>query len=162
MHRYWACNRLPYTSSAFDTISWPAEQRALIFSLFAWSGSPADLCRANFALGESFAAAVLAVLHQVGWTPAQVDLIGCHGQTIWHDVQYGRVTSTLQIGEPAVIAARTGATTVGNFRAADVAVGGQGALLVSTFDWDCLRPPAQPQRCVRRWAPCRILAASAT
>ena len=127
---------------AFATVPWPTAERALIFELFAGRGTPADLCRANFRLAEVFADAVRQVAADANIALESLDLIGSHGQTIWHDVTAdGRVTSTLQIGEPAVIAARTGVTTVGNLRAADVAVGGQGAPLVSIFDWLLLRPP---------------------
>ena len=124
----------------FVAVPWPEERRHLIFDLFANQAPPAELCRANFALGETFAGAVHAALGQLGLTAAQIDLIGSHGQTIWHDVADGRVTSTLQIGEPAVIAARTSVTTVADFRVADVAEGGQGAPLVSAYDWHLLRP----------------------
>lgn len=128
---------------AFATAPWPAAERALIFDLFAGRGTLADLCRANFRLAELFADAVQQVAADAGIALTSLDLIGSHGQTIWHDVTAdGRVTSTLQIGEPAVIAAHTGVTTVGNFRVADVAVGGQGAPLVSIFDWLLLRPPS--------------------
>ena len=133
---------LRVTQLAFASVPWPEEVRALIFQLFRGQATPADLCRANFLLGEHFAGAVLTAAAQAGIPLAQVDLVGSHGQTIWHDVAGGRVTSTLQIGEPAVIAERTGVTTVGNFRVADVAAGGQGAPLVSIFDWLLLRPPA--------------------
>lgn len=127
---------------AFATVPWPDAERALIFDLFAGRATPADLCRANFRLAEVFAAAVQQVAAEAGIALAGLDLIGSHGQTIWHDVTAdGRVTSTLQIGEPAVIAAHTGVTTVGNLRVADVAAGGQGAPLVSIFDWLLLRPP---------------------
>lgn len=125
---------------AFDTVPWPEAMRGEIFAFFAAPTSSAALCRANFALGHVFADAVLRTLDQAGLSPTVIDLIGSHGQTLWHDVQEGVVTSTLQIGEPAVIAARTGITTVGNFRVADVAVGGQGAPLVSIFDWLLLHP----------------------
>jgi anhydro-N-acetylmuramic acid kinase len=126
---------------AFATWPWPEAERALIFDLFAGRGTPADLCRANFRLAEVFADAVQRVAADAGLPLSSLDLIGSHGQTLWHDVAGdGRVTSTLQIGEPAVIAARTGVTTVGDFRVADVAVGGQGAPLVSVFDWLLLRP----------------------
>ncbi|MFO7634972.1 MAG: anhydro-N-acetylmuramic acid kinase [Caldilinea sp.] len=129
---------------AFATVPWPEAERALIFELFAGRGTPADLCRANFRLAEVFADAVQQVAADASIPLTSLDLIGSHGQTIWHDVTAdGRVTSTLQIGEPAVIAARTGVTTVGNFRVADVAAGGQGAPLVSIFDWLLLRPPAK-------------------
>lgn len=127
---------------AFAAVPWPAGDRALIFDLFAGRATPADLCRANFRLAEVFADAVQQAAADAGIDLATLDLIGSHGQTIWHDVTAeGQVTSTLQIGEPAVIAARTGVTTIGNFRVADVAAGGQGAPLVSIFDWLLLRPP---------------------
>src|SRR6202035_3462781 len=73
-------------------------------------------------------------------SPKRVALIGSHGQTIFHQGQpvayLGRPTaSTLQIGEPAIIAARTGITTIADFRPADVAAGGQGAPLVPYADY---------------------------
>jgi len=124
------------------TVPWPATERKLIFELFAGRADPALICRANFTLGERFADAVQQVMADAGIPLHTLDLIGSHGQTIWHDVTAdGRVTSTLQIGEPAVIAERTGVTTIADFRVADVAAGGQGAPLVSLFDWLLLRPP---------------------
>jgi len=126
---------------AFATVPWPAAMRDVIFNLFHTPQPAARFCRVNFALAEQFAAALSQVCEQFALPLATIDLIGSHGQTIWHDVVAGHVTSTLQLGEPSVIAARTGITTVGNLRVADVAVGGQGAPLVSAFDWHLLRPP---------------------
>ncbi|MEZ4864757.1 MAG: anhydro-N-acetylmuramic acid kinase [Caldilineaceae bacterium] len=129
---------------AFLTVPWEGQIRHEIFTLFDQATTAAALCRANFGLGEHFAAALLQTLEATGIPLASIDLIGSHGQTLWHDVNAdGHVTSTLQLGDPSVIAARTGVTTIGNFRVADVAVGGQGAPLVSTFDWHLLRPLAQ-------------------
>jgi anhydro-N-acetylmuramic acid kinase len=102
--------------------------------------SAGDLSQLNFRLGEVFAEAALAACRRFRIAPKKIALIGSHGQTIFHQgrpVPYlGRATaSTLQIGEPAIIAARTGVTTIADFRPADIAQGGQGAPLVPDADY---------------------------
>ncbi len=99
-----------------------------------------DLSQLNFRLGELFADAALAACHRLRISPRRVSLIGSHGQTVFHQGHpvpfLGRPTaSTLQIGEPSIIAARMGITTVGDFRPADIALGGQGAPLVPYADY---------------------------
>ncbi len=127
---------------AFQIVPWESANRQRIFALFEQAVSAAEFCRANFMLAETFAQAFQQALQASAIAPSTIDLIGSHGQTIWHDVVNGQVNSTLQLGDPSVIAVRTGVTTVGNFRVADVAAQGQGAPLVSTFDWYLLRPTA--------------------
>jgi anhydro-N-acetylmuramic acid kinase len=110
-----------------------------IFKVFSSSGSSVeDVCKLNFMIGYNFAQAALAVISRAGLEPSEVDLIGSHGQTICH-LPYDDIPSTLQIGEPAVIAKDTGIVTVGDFRVADVAAGGQGAPLVPYVDFLLLR-----------------------
>jgi anhydro-N-acetylmuramic acid kinase len=99
-----------------------------------------ELSQLNFRLGEVFADAALEACARLRVSRLRVDLIGSHGQTVFHQGRpaffFGRkVASTLQIGEPAVIAARTGITTVADFRPADLALGGQGAPLVPYADY---------------------------
>lgn len=103
-----------------------------------------EISQLNFRVGEEFAAAAIAACRKFHVRLDDVGLIGSHGQTIFHlgsAVKFlGAATaSTLQIGEPAVIAARTGVPTVGDFRVADMAAGGQGAPLVPYADWLLLR-----------------------
>lgn len=103
-------------------------------------GTVEKICRLNFVVGEYFADAVLEICRLSNLAASQVDLVGSHGQTIHHlpvEISYfNKATrSTLQIGEPAVIANRTGCATVANFRYADMAQGGQGAPLVPYFDY---------------------------
>lgn len=91
----------------------------------------AKLASLDHAVAETFAHAALAALRQGGVGAADVRAIGSHGQTVFHDPAGAR--SSLQLGDPSLIAARTGVTTVADFRRADVARGGQGAPLVPAF-----------------------------
>jgi anhydro-N-acetylmuramic acid kinase len=108
--------------------------------------SAGDLSQLNFRLGETFAEAALAACRRFRIALRKIALIGSHGQTIFHQGQpvpyLGRRTaSTLQIGEPAIIAARTGITTIADFRPADIAQEGQGAPLVPYADYLLYRHP---------------------
>ncbi|MFK5689255.1 anhydro-N-acetylmuramic acid kinase [Ornithinimicrobium sp. LYQ92] len=92
----------------------------------------ARVCRVDTRLGRAFADAVAGVGAELaGGRP---DLVSSHGQTLFHDVVDGRVAGTLQLGQPAWIAERTGAPVVSDLRVADVAAGGQGAPLAGTWD----------------------------
>jgi len=107
--------------------------RRRVHALFDPVGGRIDeLSEVHFQLGEAFAAAGRAALDAAG---VEADLVASHGQTVWHNVTSGgRVTSTLQLGDPSVIAERLGATVVADFRPRDIAAGGQGAPLSSYPD----------------------------
>jgi anhydro-N-acetylmuramic acid kinase len=92
-----------------------------------------DISALNFLLGKLFAEAVVKLCKKKKISLKTIDIIGSHGQTIYHNPK-GKVPSTLQIGEPSIIAHRTGITTVADFRPMDVAAGGQGAPLVPFAD----------------------------
>ena len=101
----------------------PFSARSRLRILALRDASVSEISSAHFWLGEEFARTAVKI-------KGRFDLIGSHGQTIWHEP--GR--STLQIGEPAVIAEKTGVTVVADFRPADIAAGGEGAPLVPYFD----------------------------
>ena len=130
---------------AFDTFAYPATLRKEIFQLFQIrSARLDDICHFNFVLGEIFAGSIMKLCKAAKIPLNSIDLIGSHGQTIYHNPKgrrYGRnlVRSTLQIGEPSIIAQRTGITTVADFRPRDMAAQGQGAPLVPYADFFLFR-----------------------
>ena len=123
---------------------YPPSLRQRIVDLFPpHRGSARAICEANVSIAEAFAGATLSAIARTGLAPGDVDLIASHGQTIYHQVDPGHVRSTLQIGTPAVIAERTGITTVADLRPRDIAAGGQGAPLVSYVDALLLGEPGR-------------------
>jgi anhydro-N-acetylmuramic acid kinase len=131
---------LPHTFGLLGhaEFSYPAKVRAAILAAMnAERARVADLARLNFALGELYADAVLATQRRFR---IRADLVGCHGQTLYHQGEakayLGRnVAATWQTGEAAVIAARVGVPIVSDFRPADIAAGGKGAPLVPFLDY---------------------------
>jgi len=107
-------------------------------------GTLAGICELNFVLGEHFARAAIAVIRKANLRSRDITAIGSHGQTI-HHLPNAPTPSTLQIGEPAVIAERTGITTVADFRVGDMAAGGQGAPLVPYMDWALFTHSTRPR-----------------
>ncbi|NKC11315.1 MAG: anhydro-N-acetylmuramic acid kinase [Gammaproteobacteria bacterium] len=106
--------------------------------------SLATLCHTDVALGEVFAQAVTSVLADAGISPEQVAAVGSHGQTVFHGPREIH-RCTLQIGDPNVIAERTGITTVADFRRRDMAAGGEGAPLLPAFHHGILASPHTPR-----------------
>jgi anhydro-N-acetylmuramic acid kinase len=147
---------------AFATYPFPAELRAKVFRLFNPREARVDaICQLDFLLGEVVAAAVERLLRDHGYQNEDIDLVASAGQTIWHDPQpvventdsdwIGHrieTRSTFAIGQSAVIAERTGITTIGDLRVRDVAAGGQGAPLMAYADWVLLRD-RELGRCVQ-------------
>lgn len=134
---------------AFEDRPWPEKVREQIFPLFRPETATVDkIGYMNFLMGEIYAQSVASVVEKAGLTLADIDLIGSHGQTIWHapevcDKDGFPVIFTVQIGEGSVIAARTGVPTVSDFRVADMAVGGQGAPLVPFSEYLLYRRPGE-------------------
>jgi anhydro-N-acetylmuramic acid kinase len=115
----------------YKTYPFTASTRERVFKLFKPGlSSVQDVCEMNNILGEAFGDAANRLINDLCLT--DVDLIGSHGQTIWHQPDQG---ATLQIGEPAVISAKTGLAVVADFRNADMAAGGEGAPLTPYLDY---------------------------
>ena len=115
----------------------PAVVRRTILSLMNGKAAVSDLARLNFLLGTLYAEAVIKTTAQA---KLRLDLIGCHGQTLYHQGETAnflgrKIACTWQTGEAAVIAAQTGVPVVSDFRPADMAAGGKGAPLVPFLDF---------------------------
>jgi anhydro-N-acetylmuramic acid kinase len=131
---------------AFRTAPYPKPVRERLLAISNAVAHTAEIARLNFLLGELYAEALIATCRRFRRPVESIALIGLHGQTIFHDgagVNYLRrhIAATLQIGEAAVVAERTGIHVISNFRERDIAAGGHGAPLVSIVDYLLLRHP---------------------
>src|ERR1700726_1670273 len=135
------CSGRRATLENFAAFLFPPRVREAILKLGEGRAvTTGEISQLNFLLGEIFAGAALAACKKFRVSPAQIAVIGSAGETVFHQgipaaFNGRRIASTLQIGEPSVIAGRTGITTVGDFRPADMAAGGQGAPLVPFVDY---------------------------
>lgn len=125
---------LRITLLAHRTDPYPPAIREQLLSLVR-TGTVEAVCRLHAAVGEVFARAANRTIRQAKLPAKDIAVIGSHGQTVWHSPArvpmpgIGSVRSSLQIGDPSVIAERTGIMTVADFRARDLAAGGEGAPL---------------------------------
>ena len=126
---------------AHEEYPFPAPVRRKVLSVMNATVSVADLARLNFLLAELYAEAVNETAKACS---VEIDLVGCHGQTIYHQGEaekfLGRkIACTWQTGEGAVLAARCGVPAITDFRPADMAAGGKGAPLVPFLDYVLFR-----------------------
>ncbi|HVX86014.1 MAG TPA: anhydro-N-acetylmuramic acid kinase [Phycisphaerae bacterium] len=123
---------------------WPKKLRNRLLAVMAPAQTTTEeLCQLNTLVAHEFAAAVEQLLNASRTPRKKITALASHGQTVCHlPPQKGRGGSTLQLGDPSVLATLTGITTVANFRPADVAVGGQGAPLVPFADDMLLSHPS--------------------
>ena len=126
-----AVDRATFRLVAFHTKAYPLALRAML--LRARELTIPSLSRLSIVLGERLAMAALDLLRRARVSRRAVTVVGSHGHTVYHGPD-DATPSTLQIGEPAIIAERIGLPVVSNFRMRDVAAGGQGAPLVPYFD----------------------------
>ena len=131
---------------AHVSVPYPAAVRKCILQMMnADAASVADMSRLHWRLGQLYADAVQLTLKK---HPAQLDLVGCHGQTVYHQGVVrkflgAQVACTWQMGEASVISAELGVPVVSDFRPADLALGGQGAPLVPLLDYAAFHHPTR-------------------
>lgn len=132
----------------FNTYSYPDKIRNIISEIISDTKLLNDISQLNFALSKLYANAVNSALETSGIEKSEITAIGMHGQTIWHQPKPKpfcgmAVASSFQIGNISALNQLTGIKVIGDFRAADVALGGQGAPLVPIFDYYFLRSKTQ-------------------
>jgi len=121
--------------------TYPEKIRERIFKIFYEETNVEEICKMNFVIGHCFANAANEMIKRHG----KPDFISSHGQTVFHYPKGTNIVgisekSTLQIGEPSVIAQKTGCMTIANYRTADIACGGNGAPLVCFADEKWFKP----------------------
>ena len=125
----------------FITFPFPKGMRKLILNnAELMGGNVTDICKLNFLIARVYVDGIKLLCKKISFSQNKIDLIGSHGQTIHHlpkkEKMFGYNTnSTLQIGDPSVIAKLAGVLTIGDFRVGDIALNGEGAPLIPYFDY---------------------------
>ena len=135
-------------TGAFHSTPYPREVRGAILGVSNTTTTTAAIARLHFLLGQLYARAVGECCRRHGIASRSIQLVGCHGQTIYHQGEPARflgrqVAATLQIGEASVIAEQMGVPVISDFRVRDIAAGGQGAPLVPYVDYLLFRHPSR-------------------
>ncbi len=117
-----------------------AQKETILRAMQPGAATPKTLSQLNFYLAHVWSEMINRFMLEHELVPEAIDFIGSHGQTIWHQPNPEgfadrSITSTLQLGDPSVLANLTNITVIGDFRVADMALGGQGAPLIPFFDW---------------------------
>lgn len=121
----------PFKVLRFKNYAYPAALQQKL--LTAYSLRAAELSALHFELGALYAKTVQKFLKEFSLSAQEIEVIGSHGQTIYHG-PHDKTPNTLQIGEPSFLAAQIGCPVVSNFRPMDIALGGEGAPLIPFFD----------------------------
>jgi len=139
-----ATHARPFELVAFQETEFPRELQGRIHRLAAdepgSGGVVRELAALDVELAERFAVAVHRLLAHAGLSAGQIAGIASHGQTVGH---FPEVGASLQIGNPSVLAERTGITTVADFRPRDMAAGGEGAPLAPFFHHAVMSDPGE-------------------
>jgi anhydro-N-acetylmuramic acid kinase len=123
--------------------AYPRDLRDLLLRQGTLHGSEIkQACLLHRLLGETFATAARQVADRASFSLQKVQCLGCSGHTLWHDPE-GRFPSSLSLGMAAIVAERTGVTTLSDFRSRDLAAGGQGAPLAALVDYVLFRHPQE-------------------
>jgi anhydro-N-acetylmuramic acid kinase len=129
---------------AFNTYHLPGSVKELALKIIGNKGNLQDITLFHFLLPQVYAEAIQKLCSESGFPIDNIDAIGMHGQTVWHEPHPKSfdkfdVSGTFQLGSPSALANILNIQVVGDFRAADIALGGQGAPLVPIFDYEFLR-----------------------
>ena len=126
------------------SVPYPRKVREALLAVSNTNAFSGDISRLNFLLGELYTEALQETAERAEIPVDTIKLIGCHGQTIFHEGQGSqylgkKVASTFQIGESSIISERLGIDVISNFRERDMAAGGKGAPLVPYLDYMLMR-----------------------
>ncbi len=150
---YFIDNEFTYKELFFKEYPFPDKLKNKILDIISSKTSIYNISQLNFALSDIYAGAVNNAIEESGIEKYSINAIGVHGQTLWHQPQKSKfadfnISSTLQLGNLSALNILTDIPVIGDFRSADIALGGEGAPLVPIFDFYFLRSEKENNLCL--------------